>query len=159
MQHFEQGKKSLTLSVILIAILLFAGIPAVSAFTATLVSPTDVNNVYPGDTVNIRIDGILAGDAFWAQLKSTDLAPTGTTVSFSNFNMPFGFGAGTATTTLTTTGIVGITTLSVTDALSVIHTQTGAPTITANADITKQLYKTVSISGTPSGSTVGLTIL
>ncbi len=159
MQNYNPGKKSFTLSITVIFILLLAGIPAVSAFTATRVAPADINNVYPGDTVNIRIDGILATDAFTIELISTDMATNAGTVTLSNFNMPFGFSAGTATTTLTTTGIPGTTTLSVTDASDTIYTKTGAGspnTIATTRDITRQVYKTISISGTPSGSTVGI---
>jgi len=149
--------KCLTLSVIAIAILLFAAIPAASAFTAALISPTNINNVHNGDTVTIRITGIANGNTFTTQLISTDLAPTGTTLSFSNFNMPFGFTAGTASTTLTTTGITGGTTLSVTDATGLTKTQNSVGnTISSTKDITAQTYQTISISGTPSGSTVGI---
>lgn len=159
MKNFDHGKKSFTRVVIAIFVLLLAGIPAVSAFTATLVSPTDINNVYPGDTVNIQITGLAENDEFTTQLTSTDLATSGGTVTFSNFVMPFGFKTGTATTTLVTTGIPGTTTLSVTDSVPATYTKTGdgnPNTITSDKDITAQTYTTISISGTPLGSTVGI---
>lgn len=144
-------------AIIILAILTCT--PFVSGFNAILISPTDINNVYPGDTVTIQIDGLLAGNAFTTRLTSTDLATSGGTVTFSNFNMPFGFDAGTATTTLTTTGIPGDTTLSVTEAIGppITITGTGSPnTIISARDITAQVYKTISISGTPSGSTIAI---
>jgi hypothetical protein len=152
-------KNRITISTAIIIFTILTCIACVSGFDAFLISPTDINNVYPGDTVMIRIDGLLTGNAFTTRLTSTDLATSGGTVTFSNFNMAFGFATGTATTTLTTTGIPGDTTLLVKEADDTTNTITGTGTpntITSNRDITKQVYKTISISGTPSGSTIAI---
>ncbi|MCX6689164.1 MAG: hypothetical protein NTZ39_05695 [Methanoregula sp.] len=166
MKTVHKRLKSFTLSIIVICVLLLAVVPAASAtlsiWTAALITPTDINNVHPGDTVTIRITDLSSGDEqFWTELKNstapTDLATNGGTITWTNFNMPFGFGAGSSTT-VKTTGVSGTTTLSVTDKDDTVYTKTdgGTGTISSTKEITQQIYKTISISGTPSASTVGI---
>lgn len=159
MQRVYVGNKSLTRFLVVISILLLAGIPAVSAYAATLVSPTDINCVQPGDMVNIHVTGLSAGDPFTTELISTDLATSGGTVAFRNFYMPFGFDPGTSTINAVTTGISGPTTLRIVDADGTVYegTATGSPnTIISHKDITHQQYQVHQMTGTPSGSTVGI---
>jgi hypothetical protein len=157
----QNRKKSLFLAVIAIVILLLAGIPVASAFTATLISPTDINNVYPGDTVNIKIEGLAIGNTFKTQMISTDLVTSGGTVTFSNFVMPFSLTSGTATVNLTTTtASAGKTTLTVTEGSTPYSKDSTVDSITSIntiRDITARTYDiTISNTVVSSGSTVGI---
>ncbi|MHB8163138.1 MAG: hypothetical protein ACYDDV_02190 [Methanoregula sp.] len=144
------------ITALFVASILLAVIPAVSGFTATLVSPvSEGTTLYSGDTISIQISGLNVGDTFTYQLTSADLQIPGNTATLSNVNMPFAFGAGTSTTTLTTTGIAGSATLTVTkksDSTQVINT--GNP-ITVHNNVYKDNYD-ISVTGTKSGGAVGI---
>jgi len=75
----------------LVVVLLLACVLPASAFTATLVSPTDTAHVYNGDNIEIRIDNLNAGDLFQINMSSPDLRTAGGECAINNFNMPFGF--------------------------------------------------------------------
>ena len=83
----------------LLTLLVLALIPAGSAYTATLISPADINNVHNGDLVSIRVDGLLS-DTFQLNISSADLKTRGGTFSIENFAMPFGFATGNSSTSL-----------------------------------------------------------
>jgi hypothetical protein len=84
----------------ILAFLVLALMPAASAYTATLVSPTNITNVHNGDLVSIRVNSLVANDIFQLNISSADLNTTGGTFSINNFAMPFGFVNGTASTSL-----------------------------------------------------------
>ena len=84
----------------LLAILVLAFMPAASAYTATLVSPTNINNVHNGALVSIQVNGLVVNDSFQLNISSADLKTPGGTFSINNFAMPFGFVNGTASTSL-----------------------------------------------------------
>ncbi|MFA4826279.1 MAG: hypothetical protein WC593_14095, partial [Methanoregula sp.] len=62
-----------SLLLLVCAMLILVAIPSVSAFTAELTSPSDINNVYNGDTVTIRITGLAATNTFQLNMTSSNL--------------------------------------------------------------------------------------
>ena len=97
----ELKKQRGTTSVIpILAILVLVLIPAASAYTATLVSPANINSVHNGALVSIQVNGLAVNDSFQLNISSPDLKTTGGTFSINNFAMPFGFVNGTASTSL-----------------------------------------------------------
>ncbi|MGB7787874.1 hypothetical protein [Methanoregula sp.] len=154
---YKTGKRDVFFGIVLVTLLCLATIPAVSAFTATLVSPADTNTaLHNGNTISIQISGLAVNDQFSYRITSTDLNTAGNSVSLNSVNMPFGFANGLASTSLATTGITGPATLTVTRDSD--HSQlllTGPSPITSASNIKKDTYD-VSISGTKSGSTIGI---
>lgn len=147
-------KTRLWLIALLVTAVLLAGIPAVSAFTVTQVSPAGTN-LYRNGAIELQVNGLNAGDVFTYQITSTTMAPTGNTVSINNVNMPFSFNAGSATTTLTTTGLTGNPTLTVTRLSDSTQVQYTANPITSNNNIQADNYN-VAITGNKAGTTVGI---
>ena len=99
--QLELKKQRGTASIILLlAFLVLTLMPAASAYTATLVSPTNINSVHNGDLVSIQVNGLAANDIFQLNISSSDLNTAGGTFSIDNFAMPFGFVNGTAATSL-----------------------------------------------------------
>jgi hypothetical protein len=93
-------QRGITLVIPVLALLVLTLMPAASAYTATLVSPTNINNVHNGDLVSIQVNGLVENDVFQFNLSSPDLNTRGGTFSMNNFAMPFGFVNGTASTLL-----------------------------------------------------------
>ena len=99
----ELKKRNHTIYNILIVVtILLAAVPAVSAFTAELVSPAG-GTVYSGDVIKINIGAIAKGETFAYRITSSDLEVSSNMVSLKSVDMPFGLD--TVTTTIKTTGV------------------------------------------------------
>lgn len=90
-------------TILFVAIILIAATPAVSAYTADLVSPADGSIVYSGDVIKINIGAITKGETFTYQITSPDMRVSTNMISLKDVDMPFGLN--TVTTTIKTTGV------------------------------------------------------
>jgi hypothetical protein len=150
-----KNMKNVVLGIAVIAIILLAAIPAVSAFSATLPS-SQATTLNPGDTINVQISGLAVNDQLEYRITSSNLQMSANTVSLSSVNMPFGFATGTAKTTLATTGLSsGGATLTVTRLSDGTQLILSGATITTASNLYKGNYA-VSITGTPTASSVGI---
>jgi len=93
-------QRGIASGILIAAFLVLALIPPASAYTATLVSPGNINYVHNGDLVCIQINGLLEDDIVQLNVSSTDLKTAGGTFSMDNFIMPFGYVNGSASTSL-----------------------------------------------------------
>lgn len=132
-------------------------IPAASAYTASLQSPASADTaLHSGDTISIQISGLTSGNQLTYRITSSDLVTPGNTASLSSVNMPVTFTTGSAQTTLTTTGLASPgATLTVTRLSDGAQWTDSGATISSKRNINKGQYD-VSISGTKTGSTVGI---
>ncbi|MFA4878427.1 MAG: hypothetical protein WC586_13580 [Methanoregula sp.] len=144
---------SLLLSLVVLACLCLALVPAVSAFTATLISPSDGSTVYPGTVIKINITGLTTSDKLTYRLSSTDLYIPGNTVTLPTTSLPFSFKDGLVTTSASTTGISAVT-FTVTKDGGAAMTKSGS-SITTQYNIKSGNYD-VSATGTHSGGNVGI---
>jgi hypothetical protein len=96
----KKKQRGTALVIPVLAFLVLAFMPAASAYTASLVSPTNINSVHNGDLVSIQVNGLVQNDVFQLNISSADLNTAGGTFSIDNFAMPFGFVNGTASTSL-----------------------------------------------------------
>ena len=145
-------KKSMLLLVC--AMLVLVAIPSVSAYTAELTSPSDINNVYNGDTVTIKLTGLAAPNTFQLNLTSSDLKTNGGTFTMTNYNMPFAMNPANVSLTAGNLDSNGLHLYAKgTTATTVDVTNTNSPyTITDSHPIGQMTYSTISITGSPSTS-------
>ena len=96
----KKKQRGTALVIPLVVFMVLALMPGASAYTATLLSPTNLTNVHNGDVVSIRANGLAENNIFQLNISSADLKTTGGTFSMNNFAMPFGFVNTTASTSL-----------------------------------------------------------
>ena len=100
LQLEKKKQRGTALVIPLLAFLVLALMPGASAYTATLVAPTNLTNVHNGDLVSIQVNSLAQNNTFQLNISSADLNTTGGTFSINNFAMPFGFVNTTASTSL-----------------------------------------------------------
>ena len=158
----EKKKQRGTAFVPVLVLLVLALMPAASAYTATLVSPTSLTNVHNGDLVSIQVNSLAQNNTFQFNMSSADLNTTGGTFSINNFAMPFGFVNTTASTSLVgdnlnASGLLLVVTRADGVTISQQNQTTANPyRIFLTHDILKTSYN-VSITGYP--QTVGGAII
>jgi hypothetical protein len=143
-------------TILLMAVMVLAAIPPVSAFTATLDSPADNSTIlHSGDTINIAVTGLALNDQLTYRVTSTALNTPGNTITLSNVDMPFGFKLdGTTETHLKTTG-VSAATLTVKRLSDSVELSASGTDFTRYWNIKKDKYD-VSITGTKTGTDIGI---
>ena len=153
---FWQTKSMLLL---VCAILILVTIPIVSAlpppiYTAELTSPSDISNVYNGDTVTIKLTGLSSGQTFQLNMTSSDLKTNGGSFNMTNYRMPF---AMRSASTLLKAGNLDSRGLTLyakgTTSTEVFQNNPTSPyTITDSHDIGQMTYSIISITGYPAAA-------
>lgn len=153
-------RKTDILTLVLVALLCCAFMPAVSAFT---VDPlTTATSLSTGDAVTMRISGLTDGDTFKYRLTSTDIQLYNVPVTLSRVDLPFSY----KTSPLPETKLV-ITSGITPGSQSLTYTYNGGSQFTIPADsatsdtITthkniKSGYYYLSMTGTRTGGAVGV---
>jgi hypothetical protein len=130
-------------------------VPAVSAYTATLVSPASESTVLQsGASIQINLNGLADGDHVTYKITSTDLYAPGSTITLPSTTMPIDFKNGLSESTLTTTGVSAIT-FTITKDGGAAMTKSGANTVTSSYNIKKGSY-IITVDGTKTSSTTGI---
>jgi hypothetical protein len=150
--------KHIALGIVLVIVMIIAIVPAASAltFAGSLPSGQATTNLQSGDTINIDLSGVENGDTIQYQITSTDIQPTGNSISIPSINMPYGFLTGSANTNLVTTGVANPSmVVSYNDGSSITLTPVSGSTITSSKNISPGDYS-VTINGTQTGSAIGV---
>lgn len=140
-------------SILFVVIILIAATPAVSAYTADLVSPASGTVLHSGDVISVQIAGLAVDDVFNYRISSSDLKTQVSSVT-STINMPFGFKDGTSSTSLTTTGVTNVRTTITRSSDGTDLIMVGSPSTSAK-NIVKDTY-TVLIAGTNMETNIGI---
>jgi hypothetical protein len=132
-----------------------AFVPAVSAYTATLVTPASESTVLnSGSSILINLNDLADGDQVTYRLTSTDLVVPGSTITLPSTNMPFDFKNGLAHSTMTTTGVTAIT-WTVTKDGGAAMSKPGTNTVESSYNIKKGNY-VITVAGTKTGGNIGI---
>ena len=135
------------------AMLVLVAIPSASAvYTAELTSPSDISNVYNGDTVTIKLTNVQNTDTFQLNMTSSNLYASGGMFTITNFAMPFSMSP--ATTLLTADKIDATKGLKLhvqgSGSTTKDYSTTTSPYIIYTTDVVnQQTYKDISITGYP----------
>ncbi|MFA4860653.1 hypothetical protein [Methanoregula sp.] len=141
--------------------LILVAIPPVSAFTAELTSPSDINNVYNGDTVTIRITGLAATNTFQLNMTSSNLYTNGGMFSITSYAMPFSMTPASTLLQADNLDVANGLTLHVQGSTATVLdlSDMAAPyEIVATNDVVKQTYQNISIIGYPVTPTQAVTV-
>ena len=135
------------------AMLILVAIPSVSAdaetYTAELTSPSDISNVYNGDTVTIKVTGLESGQGFQLNMTSSDLKTNGGTFTMTNYAMPFAMNPASTLLTGSNLAAPGLS-LHVQKTSGGYSLDMSDPTrITTNNAVEKTSYYNISIIGSP----------
>jgi len=143
------------------AMLILVAIPSVSAFTAELTSPSDINNVYNGDTVTVRITGLAATNTFQLNMTSSNLYTNGGMFSITSYAMPFSMTPASTLLLADNLDVANGLTLHVQGSTATVLdlSDMAAPyEIVATNDVMKQTYQNISIIGYPVTPTQAVTV-